>query len=222
MDGNERLDTETARCDVEPIAVFQVMWRMFLYATRASVGRFMRSARPCQDGLVVPRRVLRGLVGAIGPTPCAEVRLVRGVVVVVVGLASVCGGVAMMWGAASAEPAVGTAPSSAPAASPGAGAPAADPAQGQVSLVEDCSYPGAEEIARRRDIRLVSGDGRITLVGCGGPGLIEVRRSGARKDSRASCAAAVSGVVAVPCDTPSVIALRLNVASNVAPGRHLL
>nr|BFE51353.1 hypothetical protein GCM10017745_47800 [Saccharothrix mutabilis subsp. capreolus] len=84
----------------------------------------------------------------------------------------------VMWGAASAEPSTQTGPS----ASGSPSVPSAA-AEGQVSLVEDFAYPGAEEIVRRRDIRLVSGDGRITLVGCGGPGLIEVRRSGARKDT---------------------------------------
>ncbi|MGM1064163.1 hypothetical protein, partial [Saccharothrix sp. Mg75] len=53
------------------------------------------------------------------------------------------------------------------------------PATEQSPLVEDFSYPGADAIFARRGIRLVKGDGNITLVACGGAGLIEVRRSGA-------------------------------------------
>ncbi len=56
------------------------------------------------------------------------------------------------------------------------------PATEQSSLVEDFTYPGADEILARRGIRLIKGDGNITLVPCGGAGLIEVRRSGATDD----------------------------------------
>ncbi len=43
------------------------------------------------------------------------------------------------------------------------------------SLVEDYSYPGADQILRDRGITLVSGDGHLQLVGCAGAtGVIEV------------------------------------------------
>ena len=51
-------------------------------------------------------------------------------------------------------------------------APAAD---GQPSLVEDFSYPGADKILADRGIKLISGDGHLTLVDCTNvAGLIEV------------------------------------------------
>ncbi|PYC69224.1 hypothetical protein C7C45_16140 [Micromonospora arborensis] len=43
------------------------------------------------------------------------------------------------------------------------------------SLVEDFSYPGAAAIKQSRDIELIKGDGRITLVDCtDNPALIRV------------------------------------------------
>lgn len=45
-------------------------------------------------------------------------------------------------------------------------------------VVEDFSYPGAEQILANRGILLVNGDGHIQLVACGLAGLIEVRTSG--------------------------------------------
>lgn len=57
------------------------------------------------------------------------------------------------------------------------------PSSGQPSLVEDFSYPGADKIFEQRGIRLVKGDGKITLVPCGDWNLLEVRQAGAVKDT---------------------------------------
>ncbi|MDG4807731.1 hypothetical protein O7634_13315 [Micromonospora sp. WMMD1120] len=51
----------------------------------------------------------------------------------------------------------------------------ADAAEEPPSLVEDFSYPGAAAIKQSRDIELIKGDGRITLVDCtDNPELIRV------------------------------------------------
>jgi hypothetical protein len=47
----------------------------------------------------------------------------------------------------------------------------------QPGLVEDFSYPGAQQILSDRGILLISGDGHLQLVRCGQAGWIEVRAS---------------------------------------------
>lgn len=42
-------------------------------------------------------------------------------------------------------------------------------------LVEDYTYPGAEQILAERGIELLKGNGKIMLADCGGTGLIQVR-----------------------------------------------
>jgi hypothetical protein len=47
--------------------------------------------------------------------------------------------------------------------------------------VEDFTYPNADEIFAGTGIRLISGDGNITLTACGSTGLIEVHARGMDK-----------------------------------------
>ena len=57
------------------------------------------------------------------------------------------------------------------AASASAAAPADDTPP---PIVEDYTYPGAAKILQDRAIKLISGDGHITLVTCGPAGLLEL------------------------------------------------
>lgn len=48
------------------------------------------------------------------------------------------------------------------------------PAETQPPIEENYDYPFADKIFAERGIRLIKGDGRILLVDCGGPDLVEV------------------------------------------------
>jgi hypothetical protein len=50
-----------------------------------------------------------------------------------------------------------------------AGAAAADPTDPPPSIVDDLSYPGAEQILAEQNVRLIAGDGHIRLVDCATP-----------------------------------------------------
>jgi hypothetical protein len=86
----------------------------------------------------------------------------------IIGIVTV--GVAAVLTGASATGAATTGAVSPPAAAPAA-------VDVQPSIVEDYSYPGADQILKDRGLNLISGDGHLMLVACGSTGLIEVRAS---------------------------------------------